>query len=142
MSILLALILVVLLFIAWTDWQTYLMPDRLLIVLFLMLVCVRILDPRPAFPYIVAAIILLIGALMLRLILMKALGRDVLGIGDVKLMPILGLGLRPEDIAPFLIWAGILGIGTHFIKRDEGVFPFGPALILAFFITFIPRYYY
>lgn len=142
MTILLALILTTLIFIAWTDWQTYLMPDRLLIILFLMLTLVRILDPRQAFPYLITAIILLLGALMIRLILMKTLGRDVLGIGDVKLMPILGLGLQPEDIAPFLIWAGILGIATHFIKSEEGVFPFGPAIILAFLITFIPKYYY
>ncbi len=141
MSILISIIIMLLLFIAWTDWQTDCMPDQLILTVFFLTVFVRLIDSTSAFPFILSSILLFLSALVLRLVLIM-LGKDISGMSDIKLLPILGLGIRPEEISTFLIWVGAVGLSAHCIKSDEGLLPVGPALIIAFLILFIPKYHY
>lgn len=65
--------------------------------------------------------------------------REGLGLGDVKLMGVCGLFLAPELVPAFLFLAGICGIAIGLITRrkEDGIFPFGPALALALFLCIL-----
>lgn len=66
--------------------------------------------------------------------------KDGLGWGDVKFLAISGLFIPLEFFALFLLMSGILGIMTGIawkIAKKSSVFPFGPALAIALFITVI-----
>lgn len=65
-----------------------------------------------------------------------ALKKDALGFGDVKFFAVAGLWLGLLKLADFCIIAGILGVALALLWkfiREDSVFPFGPALILALF---------
>lgn len=75
-------------------------------------------------------------ALGVRWLVGRRLGREALGLGDVKLMAAAGLWLGPFGLPPFLVMSGLTGI-VHVlllrVRRQEigdGV-PFGPALCLS-----------
>lgn len=75
-------------------------------------------------------------AYILRVSMHKFLGREALGLGDVKFFAAAGiwLGYEPMRMAWFLMATGITGIVIGFIWRRAGrgaEFPFGPALIAA-----------
>lgn len=64
--------------------------------------------------------------------------REMLGLGDVKFFAVCGLWLGLSALPFVMISSGLLGIVVaalwrHFYGR--AVFPFGPALILSFFVT-------
>ncbi|MBP7340181.1 A24 family peptidase [Niveispirillum sp.] len=75
-------------------------------------------------------------ALGVRWLVGRHLGREALGLGDVKLMAAAGLWLGPFGLPPFLILSGLTGIGQVLLLRaagrqtSDGV-PFGPALSLS-----------
>lgn len=65
----------------------------------------------------------------------KVLNKPALGMGDVKFFAAAGLWLGISQLATFCILSGVLGVvlGLFWQKiKKETVFPFGPALILAF----------
>lgn len=69
----------------------------------------------------------------------KITGRQALGMGDVKFFAVSGLWLGLSNLAIFCMISGVLGVlfGLLWQKiKKEAVFPFGPALIAAFFIVF------
>ncbi|MCB1840398.1 MAG: prepilin peptidase [Rhodospirillales bacterium] len=87
-------------------------------------------------PYLLAAVFYLILSLALRYIVSTALGKEALGMGDVKFFFITGFWLGVQWMPIFFIIAGISGVCMRifwriFVKTPE--FPFGPALILALF---------
>jgi leader peptidase (prepilin peptidase)/N-methyltransferase len=62
--------------------------------------------------------------------------REALGFGDVKFFAIAGLWLGIAWLPFFMIMSGMLGLawgGAWRLMSREGPFPFGPALILAFY---------
>jgi leader peptidase (prepilin peptidase)/N-methyltransferase len=66
--------------------------------------------------------------------------RHGLGMGDVKFLGMAGLWLGIDGLAPFLFVAGILGILFGLLWRvstKSKVFPFGPALAAALFLTLV-----
>lgn len=70
----------------------------------------------------------------------KILKKEALGFGDVKFFAMAGLWLGGAVLPYFLILSGALGIGIALLWRvvyKEEVFPFGPALILAFYILLL-----
>lgn len=75
-------------------------------------------------------------ALGVRWLVGRRLGREALGLGDVKLMAAAGLWLGPFGLPPFLVMSGLTGIVQVLLlrarRRDigDGV-PFGPALCLS-----------
>ncbi len=64
--------------------------------------------------------------------------KDGLGFGDVKFLAVAGLWLGIKPIVPFLFFSGLFGVLTGLIWRAIGrgnLFPFGPALAVALFVS-------
>jgi leader peptidase (prepilin peptidase)/N-methyltransferase len=77
---------------------------------------------------------LLAFSLFLALVYSKWRGRDMLGLGDVKLFAAAGLWLPPLHVPWFLFAAGLIGtvFGLAWKRMGgEKEFPFGPAICLA-----------
>lgn len=75
------------------------------------------------------------AALGLRMAFARILGKEALGLGDVRLIAAFGVYLSAADWVGVLILAGLLGVITGIWRRiadGDPEFPFGPALILAF----------
>ncbi len=73
----------------------------------------------------------LIGAAM-----KKILKKEALGFGDVKFFAVAGLWLGPGALPLFLMFSGVFGViigSVYRILTKETYFPFGPALIVAFY---------
>jgi leader peptidase (prepilin peptidase)/N-methyltransferase len=78
-------------------------------------------------------------ALILSISMEKLLKKPALGGGDIKLMAALGLWLGLSNLAAFFMLSGALGVvlGAIWCRiRGDEAFPFGPALIAAFFVLF------
>jgi Flp pilus assembly protein protease CpaA len=61
-----------------------------------------------------------------------------LGSGDLALMPLCGLWLSLNEVAPFLFLTGLFGLGTGLIWRhrwEMRSFPMAPAIFLGFGIV-------
>ena len=72
----------------------------------------------------------------------KILGRKSLGLGDVKFFAAAGVWLGWEMLPFFLIISGVFGVlvgGAYMKLIGNRMFPFGPALILAFFLIIFTR---
>lgn len=58
--------------------------------------------------------------------------KEILGVGDVRLMGLIGIFVGIEGIFPVFIWSGILGIIYGLMlwmkKKESTLFPFGPFL--------------
>jgi len=65
--------------------------------------------------------------------------QESLGFGDVKFFGVAGLWLGIEAFPSFLIVSGLFALVTGIIwmYRGEKIFPFGPSLIVAFFVLLI-----
>ena len=69
-----------------------------------------------------------------------ALGKEALGMGDVKFFAVAGLWLGIAALPAFCILSGIAGIIFALLwrfKTKQPVFPFGPALIVSFYIMVV-----
>lgn len=67
----------------------------------------------------------------------RILKKDALGFGDVKFMAIAGMWLGLSYLPAYYALSGMLGVCFGLIwkiKTGRDVFPFGPALIAAFFV--------
>jgi len=75
------------------------------------------------------------------------LKREALGFGDVKFFAVAGLWLGAEKLPYFMLLSGLLGLVFGLIWRvvkGNKLFPFGPALIVSFYVLFvfnIPLYF-
>jgi prepilin signal peptidase PulO-like enzyme (type II secretory pathway) len=68
------------------------------------------------------------------------LKKEALGLGDVKFFAVAGLWLGLPLLPAFLMAAGILGVimgSVYRIVIKEAYFPFGPALIAAFYLLLL-----
>lgn len=75
--------------------------------------------------------------------LMKiALKKDALGWGDIKFFVAAGWGIGFSYFPMFLMASGVVGLGTGIVWKCLGkgdAFPFGPAIIIAFFLCVLAR---
>lgn len=70
----------------------------------------------------------------------KMLGKSAIGMGDIKALFPVGFILGGGVLSPFLIFSGFLGVLTAVLVKKykkSDVFPFGPALIIAFYVVFL-----
>ena len=75
-------------------------------------------------------------ALLLHITMKKFLKRDALGMGDVKFFAVSGLWLGASLLGQFCVLSGLCGvlIGVSWQKiTKKRAFPFGPALVFAFY---------
>lgn len=133
------------------DLQHYILPDVLngmLAAIWPLVLCFRlatgVLPPQPfgealgmalVGGAIYAGLIWLTGKIMSWL-----LRKDALGFGDVKFFGAAGIWLGPMVLPYFLMLSGLAGIGIGLLYRlvlGKTYFPFGPALILAFYALVI-----
>ena len=80
------------------------------------------------------------GAFIVGALMKLALKKEALGLGDVKFFVVCGVWLPLAMLPAFLMWAGVLGVVFAIIWRAAGrgaVFPFGPALIVAFALCLV-----
>lgn len=128
------------------DLQHMLLPNRLVFILALIGLARLMLGAfvfetiEPALigmNYILGGFVFGILAWFLSYIFKIFLKKDALGFGDVKFFAVAGVWLGVTKLADFCILAGVIGVLLallwRFVKQEE-VFPFGPALILSFFI--------
>lgn len=68
------------------------------------------------------------------------MNKEVMGLGDVKFFAMAGLWLGVAQMPFFLFIAGAVGTIMGLVYKylfKEGIFPFGPALIAAFYINLL-----
>lgn len=128
------------------DFRTFLLPNRLVAILGA-IGFVRIVTEGFVFQTIEPAIIggnyilavFIYGGLAwgMKILAESFLKKEALGMGDVKFFAVSGLWLGLTKLPDFCIVAGVLGVAFALIWRyikKEDIFPFGPALIVSFFI--------
>lgn len=92
--------------------------------------------------YALAALIYPFFIWLISFVMEKAMKKEVMGMGDVKFFAAAGIWLGLTHFAPFCFFAGIVGILFGIIWRifiKEAYFPFGPALIVVFYILFLMK---
>lgn len=70
----------------------------------------------------------------------KVLKKEALGYGDIKFFALAGFILGVQPLATFLILSGVMGVAFGLAWKiifKHDVFPFGPALISAFYLLFL-----
>ncbi len=90
--------------------------------------------------YIAGAFLYAIIPLVLSVVLSKILKKETMGMGDVKLLFVLGFLLGLSQLPYIFILAGVIAIlhGLYVqILMKSRLFPFGPSLIIAFYILFL-----
>ena len=142
--ILFSLFGILLIIISIYDWITLRIPNFMIVILASIGICLsRESDTLiEAFMCSIGVFFILVGA---KLIVEYFLKKPVLGLGDIKLGAACGLFLWDiSSIGNFLFYAGSIGIFLHvvwkkFFYNDSSFsyFPFGPALAISIFITFI-----
>ncbi|MFV3128980.1 prepilin peptidase [Niveispirillum sp. KHB5.9] len=132
-ALVLALLGSVLLFLALVDAQWRYLPDvGVALVALLVLVPGRI-DLADT---LAGGLLFGLLALGVRYLVGRRVGREALGLGDVKLMAAAGLWLGPFGLPPFLLLSGLAGIAQILCLRALGRetaagIAFGPALCLS-----------
>lgn len=132
---------------AWDDFKTGYLPDRLQIALAATAAVVLALGS----PVGVAWSTAIIGAAingsvfwLLRWIMSAVKGRKAMGLGDVKLVAVGGLWLGPWALPYIMALAGLstlvcVGLGALILRRPtwQGEIPLGPGLALGILAAYI-----
>lgn len=131
------------------DLQYFILPNQLVAIVFglgIVALGVKLLESAGSniqpliLQHLTGAAIFAAFSWFLGWLMSKLLNKDALGFGDVKFFAAAGLWLGASALPSFCILSGLLGVGCglawQIIKKDK-VFPFGPALILSFFILLL-----
>lgn len=120
------------------DWQSRIIPDRLLLTAIVNRLVFMILLRQPpgatALSMLVGACSVSVPLLLLVLVMDRVLGKESMGGGDIKLLFVMGLYLDWMHMLLVLFAACVLGIlpGLWMRKKQkDGGFPFGPFLALS-----------
>jgi leader peptidase (prepilin peptidase)/N-methyltransferase len=131
------------------DLQRMILPTRLTVIvgalglvrLAAMTFYENAITPREAVvEYLAAGLIYGGASWALGMAMTKILKKDALGMGDVKFFAAAGLWLGLSNLGLFCIISGVAGIILGLLwkfTRKSAVFPFGPALIAAFYLLLI-----
>lgn len=129
------------------DFKHMILPDQINLILAGLGIGYVLLSLPSSVSYGVALFGMAVGAFLYAMVI-YLLGRLVgcmkrqqaLGLGDVKFMAVAGVWMGLSSLPLLLMCGGILGVGLAlFWKKMSGEdrFPFGPALIIAFFIVLL-----
>lgn len=113
------------------DWEAYWIPDLLQVMTLLLLLYVQVSWSQLLFSG-------LVGVLLLTLTLLRP---NQFGMGDVKLVSILSLGITISDFPHYLMLASGSALTYFLIKKrgPEKRIPFGPFLIFSFLMINLIR---
>ncbi len=127
------------------DLDHMILPDQLQVIMFALgLIFVFFSGPSPDvyLPALVGALVYFVLAYALARGGAAFFKREALGMGDVKFFAVAGLWLGGWSLPAFMMLSGIggvlLGMGWKFVVKTPR-FPFGPALIFAFFVLLLLR---
>ncbi len=134
------------LLLALIDWNTRIIPDKLLLLAIInRLVFLPILHQplgKTLISMAIGACSVSIPLLLVVLLADKVLGRETMGGGDIKLLFVLGLYMDWMQMILLLLAACVLGLFlgllTRAVSRNKGgdrSLPFGPAIIGAWFLV-------
>ncbi len=129
------------------DIERMLLPNQLVLILFFIGLFFHILQltqgnltlEQFGIEYALGAVVFALFAWGLGAIMTKILKKEALGFGDVKFFAVAGLWLGLSNLPVFCMLSGIAGIFVAVVWKitaKNPVFPFGPALILTFYILF------
>ncbi len=133
-------LILILVYLAWVDWRTFLLPNRITYPLIILGLITNTLTPYAFCESYLAFLGAFVGYLILYLtnqIYLYFRKQDGLGMGDAKLLASLGAWLGLEPLAFILSIAALLGIlgGMLWLcyKKlpNAHAFPFGPYLVIA-----------
>ncbi len=135
---LLALMTVVMMTLAVIDLEQQRLPDSLLLVLLAAAAAWRWSVDRDLAAGAAAGAALFALGVILDAAFRRATGRSGLGLGDSKLLAVAGVALPVDQLLLFLTIGGALGVmfGVLWLRlRRTATFPFGPPLLLAFWLS-------
>jgi len=124
------------------DFKHKILPNQMMLILFVLGLMYRFSpmsawEPR-AIEFLGGAVLYAAISFILGWLMKLILKKSALGMGDVKFFGVAGLWLGILNLGMFCILSGffgvILGLFWQRVKK-EAVFPFGPALIAAFYIV-------
>lgn len=144
------LILILLIFLSLflmiiTDLENYFISDfnqifcAILIIIYHFLVTSKQVEGNDFLYYLFSALFYLAFGLILHYIFKLVTKKDGIGVDDIKFFAVAGLALGIDKFAIFLFLSGFIGIifGAIWQKlKNDYSFPFAPALIAAFIISF------
>lgn len=84
-------------------------------------------------------------ALLVRALVSRRLGREAMGLGDVKLFAAAGVWLGAAALPPFLLAASLAGLAAACVQAatgrhpSDGEVPFGPAIALALWVGVVAQ---
>lgn len=131
---------------AFIDFDEMILPDQLMIISGLITCGLSVWRSHEAeninllWEHLAAAAIFAFSLWLIGLLVSKLLKKEALGFGDVKLFFVAGLGLGFKLLPEFMMLSGIIGIVIGLVwkkVRKEDVFPFGPAIIISFYIMLL-----
>ncbi len=126
------------------DFRYKILPDTLVVTVgvlgLLRLAFLFLAEEADVWPYVLGGLGYGMVSFFLGWGMSRLMKRDTLGLGDVKFFIVAGVWLGLGLLADFFILSGLAGIGLSVLwrmKTGESIFPFGPALILSFYIVFL-----
>ena len=129
------------------DWEHMILPNQLVTIIFALgsvVLAMKLMhagfSEDIALTHLGGALLFGLFAWILSLIMKKILRKEALGMGDVKFFAVSGLWLGTAALGNFCIIAGAIGtiLGLIWQKTTgKPAFPFGPALILSFYIVLL-----
>lgn len=93
-----------------------------------------------AIPYLLGAAVFSFVSWCIGFVMTRILKKDALGMGDVKFFMVSGIWLGLDALGLFMILSGGIGVAFSVVWRvvtGSQKFPFGPALILSFYILLL-----
>ena len=126
------------------DFKHKLLPNQMMIVLAVLGLVYRFVPlgtwEGKVTEYLGGAVLYATISFVLGWVMKLLLKKSALGMGDVKFFGVAGLWLGIVNLGVFCILGGFLGVllGVYWQRvKKEAVFPFGPALIAAFYIVLL-----
>lgn len=134
--LILALVALLLLVLSYIDCKTFLLPDILTILLFVMGIFFLWAMDDDIIKGIVVASIMLVLMIALSLLTKAVCEKEVIGDGDLKLIAVLSLYLGMERAFLMLLVACIFAIIIFLLLKKEQL-PFGPIIAFSFFLLLL-----
>lgn len=116
------------------DFEHYIIPDEVQVVLAILAIAYQWYDGMHPADMLVGALVGGAIGWILQSGYRYVRGKEGLGTGDVKFLVVAGLWIGAVNLIPFLFYSGVLGIVTAALWGRLGrgaVFPFGPALAVS-----------
>ena len=129
------------------DFEHMILPDQINIILGVIFAAFAVVTANDFSPFSIALALaagpaLAAGMALVGWLMKIALKKEALGWGDIKFFVAAGWGIGFSYFSMFLMASGVVGLVTGIVWKCLGkgdAFPFGPAIIIAFFLCVLAR---